>query len=148
MKPSEARFQASVDLSGSGWVAGALLGPASTDASVSPHTAPSFFDVPGQPLKPRREEVDFWSAASEEQIARSGGVLPPEAIAEYRKALRGLPGAGTIERWDQSHPQPRPLPVEGDGVARRAGFGPSQAFARVCGFVRGYGAGVELTLNA
>jgi hypothetical protein len=83
----EAKFQASVELSGSGWVAVRCWEPREGGRIRFAHTAPSFFDVPGQPLKPRQEEAEFLVRRVQQQIERSGGVLPAEAIAEYRKAL-------------------------------------------------------------
>jgi hypothetical protein len=57
------------------------------------HSGPFFFEVPGKPLRPARKEVDYLVTRAETQLARSGGLLPPEAVKEYEQALhvfRGL----------------------------------------------------------
>jgi hypothetical protein len=51
------------------------------------HSSPVWVDVAGRPLRPRKEEAAFLVARVEEEIARSEGVLPAAAIAEYRRAL-------------------------------------------------------------
>jgi hypothetical protein len=52
------------------------------------HTAPFHIDVAGQPLRPRRAEVDYLIKSVENQLTRSRDVLPEAALAEYREALR------------------------------------------------------------
>jgi len=43
--------------------------------------------VPGQPLRPRRDEAEFLVRRMKEELARNQGVLPPESLREYRRAL-------------------------------------------------------------
>ena len=52
------------------------------------HTAPSYIEVLGKPLRPRPAEIDFLIRRVEEQIARSKDMLPAAALEEYREALR------------------------------------------------------------
>ena len=52
------------------------------------HTGPWHFDVTGKQLRPRKVEVEYLIARVSTQIQRSGGVLPPAAVEEYREALR------------------------------------------------------------
>jgi hypothetical protein len=52
------------------------------------HTAPVWFEVPGQPLRPRREEAEWLASRVRAEIARSRDLLPAEAIAEYEQALK------------------------------------------------------------
>jgi hypothetical protein len=52
------------------------------------HTAPVWIDVPGKPLRPRKEELDWLVQRCEEQLKRSADVLPKEALDEYREAIR------------------------------------------------------------
>ena len=52
------------------------------------HSGPFHIDVPGKPLRPRKDEVEYLIRRVEEQIARSAGVLPGPALDEYRAALR------------------------------------------------------------
>jgi hypothetical protein len=51
------------------------------------HTGPFHIDVAGKPLRPRKVEIDYLIRRVEEQIARSSGVIPESALAEYRVAL-------------------------------------------------------------
>jgi hypothetical protein len=51
------------------------------------HTAPVFFDVKDDPPRPRRAEIEFLIERVRSEIARSGPLLPPEALAEYQEAL-------------------------------------------------------------
>ena len=52
------------------------------------HTAPWYFNVPGQPLRPRRAEADWLVRRVEDEIARSRGVVPGDLIAAYEQALK------------------------------------------------------------
>jgi hypothetical protein len=51
------------------------------------HTAPFWVEVGGQPVRPRRQEVQFLLRRVEDEIRRSTGTLPEEGMAEYRQAL-------------------------------------------------------------
>jgi hypothetical protein len=62
------------------------------------HTGPWHIDVPGKPLRPRREEVAYLIQRVEEQIRRSADVLPPVALDEYRAALRIYQGIARTAR--------------------------------------------------
>jgi hypothetical protein len=83
----EAKFRQTVELRGSSWIAVRAWEPRGGGRIRFAHTAPWFFDVPGAPLRPRREEIEFLISRVREQIERSSGVLPAEAMAEYRQAL-------------------------------------------------------------
>ena len=50
------------------------------------HSAPFHIDVPGRPLRPRREEVEYLLGRVESELARHREVLAGEAIAEYERA--------------------------------------------------------------
>jgi hypothetical protein len=52
------------------------------------HTAPFHVDVPGRPLRPGREEVEFLIRRIEAELSRNADVLPAAALEEYREALR------------------------------------------------------------
>ena len=62
------------------------------------HTAPWHVDMPGQPLRPRKAEIDYLIRRVEEQIARSKEVLPAEALAEYQRALEAYRRIGERAR--------------------------------------------------
>jgi hypothetical protein len=52
------------------------------------HTAPSYFVVAGEPLRPRRVEAEWLVARVREEIARSRGIVPPEFLAGYERSLK------------------------------------------------------------
>jgi len=83
----EARFRQPLKLDGTSWVALRCWETRAANRIRFAHSAPRWFDVPGQPLRPRQVEVAFLIGRVQDQIERSRGVLPPEAIAEYRQAL-------------------------------------------------------------
>lgn len=51
------------------------------------HTAPWRVEIPGRPLRPRKEQIDYLIQRVKDQIVRSDTVLPKAAIAEYEEAL-------------------------------------------------------------
>jgi len=51
------------------------------------HTAPWHVAVPGKPLRPRREQIDYLVQRVKDQIERSRGIVHADAIAEYKEAL-------------------------------------------------------------
>jgi hypothetical protein len=83
----ESRFHQPLKLAGTSWVAVRCFEPRAGDRFRFAHTAPAWFDAPGQPLMPRKEEIDYLIGRVQEQMTRSARTLPPEALAEYRKAL-------------------------------------------------------------
>jgi hypothetical protein len=84
----EASFDVTVPLDGSSWVAVRAFEEAPAGRFRFAHGAPVHLDVPGKPLRPRREEVEYLIRRVAGQIERSAGILPPPAIEEYREALR------------------------------------------------------------
>jgi hypothetical protein len=83
----QAAFQHEVPLAGSSWVAVRCWEPRGPDRARFAHTAPCYFDVDGQPLRPRKEEAEFLAQRVRDQIARSKEILSPTALEEYRQAL-------------------------------------------------------------
>ncbi len=51
------------------------------------HTAPWHFEVAGQPLRPRRVEIDWLISSVEKEITRSRALIPSEGLEEYTAAL-------------------------------------------------------------
>ena len=51
------------------------------------HTAPFHVEIAGQPVRPRKQEVDFLIRRVRDEIVRNADVLPDEALAEFREAL-------------------------------------------------------------
>ena len=84
---NETKFHQTLELNGSSWIAVRCWESRGGGRIRFAHTAPWFFDVPGAPLRPRREEIDFLIRSVRQEIGRTSGVLPAEAMAEYQKAL-------------------------------------------------------------
>jgi hypothetical protein len=51
------------------------------------HSAPTFVDFEGSPVRPRRDQVRYLVQRCEEEIARNKDVLSDAELAEYREAL-------------------------------------------------------------
>ena len=89
-----AEFRQSIELTGSSWIAVRCWEERDRGRVRFAHTAPWFFEVRDAPLRARKEEAEFLARRVREQIERSIGVLPPDAIAEYRKALEAFENIG------------------------------------------------------
>jgi len=70
-----------VAIDGTSWIAVRAY-----DGKRFAHSAPWWIDIPGKPLRPRKEEVDYLLRRVEEQLARNTGVLSEPALDEYRTA--------------------------------------------------------------
>ena len=76
-----------LELTESGWVAMRCFQTQPDGRVRFAHTAPWWVEIEGQPLRPRREQADWFVQRTEEEIARNTGVLPAEALAEFHEAL-------------------------------------------------------------
>jgi hypothetical protein len=85
-------FSVPLTLRESGWVVVRCLEDRPDGRVRFAHTAPWWVDVPGKPHRPRREEVDYLVRRMDEEIARSRGVLSPEALVEYERAREQFAG--------------------------------------------------------
>ncbi len=83
----ESAFQTSIDIAEGSWVAVRCFEERPGGRVRFAHTGPSYIEVAGRPLRPRREEVEFLVRRVKDQIARSEPLLPPAALDEYRRAL-------------------------------------------------------------
>jgi hypothetical protein len=81
------RFRETIELTGSSWIAVRCWEPRAEGRIRFAHTSPWHFDMPGAPLHPRRAEAEMLTRDVRREIQRSSGVVPAEAVAEYRKAL-------------------------------------------------------------
>ena len=77
----------SVWFSESGWLAIRCFEKQPDGRVRFAHTAPWWVEIEGKPLRPRREQADWFVQRTEEEIARNTGVLPAEALAEFHEAL-------------------------------------------------------------
>jgi hypothetical protein len=76
-----------IELSESGWFSIRFVESSPGGRMRFAHTAPWWVEIEGQPLRPRREQADWFVQRTEEEIARNTGVLPAEALAEFHEAL-------------------------------------------------------------
>ena len=84
---SSGRITDKLELTESGWVAVRCFQKQPDGRLRFAHTAPWWVEIEGQPLRPRREQADWFVQRTEEEIARNTGVLPAEALAEFHEAL-------------------------------------------------------------
>jgi len=84
----ETTFDEALSIDGTSWIAVRCFEDRPGGRVRFAHTAPFHVTVPGKPLRPRKEEVDYLIGRVKQQIARSTGVLADRAIDEYREALR------------------------------------------------------------
>jgi hypothetical protein len=91
-KTKEAAFESAIDaklqIDDSSWVAVRCFEDHANKRMRFAHCGPFHIEVAGEPLRPRKAEVDYLISRVEEQIRRSAELLPREAIDEYREALR------------------------------------------------------------
>ncbi|MBI1313580.1 hypothetical protein GC176_19995 [bacterium] len=81
-------IDASVTLDASGWVTVRVFEKRPDGRVRFAHSSPVHVEIPGRPLRPRREEVRWIIEQMQREIARHSGVLTEDAVAEYRLALR------------------------------------------------------------
>lgn len=84
----ESVIDAKVRIDGSSWLAVRCFEDRPDRRIRFAHTAPFHVQVPGKPLRPRRDEAAFLVKRVEEQIARNAELLPRAALEEYREALQ------------------------------------------------------------
>lgn len=83
----EAAFREEIPLETSGWLAVRCFSKREDQRVRFAHSAPWWVEVPERPLRPRREEVEFLAKRVRDELQRSRSLLPPEAVAEYERAL-------------------------------------------------------------
>ena len=76
-----------VKIDGSSWVAVRCFEKHPRGRVRFAHSSPVHIEVPGKPLRARRERVAYLVRRMEEELARNQGVLKPSEVDEYRKAL-------------------------------------------------------------
>lgn len=96
------KFRETIEFTGSSWLAVRCWEPRDGGRIHFAHTAPWFFDVTSAPLRPRREDVEMLLRPVKQELERSSAVLPPEAVAEYRKALEVYEGIARKARAEDA----------------------------------------------
>lgn len=84
----ESPIDATIELGGSGWIAVRIFEDRQDKRIRFAHSSPVHVDVPGRPLRPRREEVQYFIRRMKEELARNQGVLRPDELKEYAEALK------------------------------------------------------------
>lgn len=79
-------LSAEVEFTDSGWIAVRYSEPSSNGGTRFAHTAPWWVEIEGKPLRPRREQADWFVQRTEEEITRNTGVLSAEQLAEFHEA--------------------------------------------------------------
>lgn len=92
------RFEADVELAESSWLALRSFEAQPDGRHRFAHTAPFHVDMAGEPVRPRRREVDYLIGLVRAELARNAGVLPEPAMEEYRQALRAYEAAAARAR--------------------------------------------------
>ena len=102
-------FVANVELDGTSWIAVRCFGTTQDQRPRFAHSGPAHISVPGRPLQPKRDEIDYLVERVEAEIKRNQGVLPRNALDDYREALRFYRGKQPgVERQKKSVKISRP----------------------------------------
>ena len=83
----ECEFDERIAIDGSSWIAVRCFENRPDKRIRFAHSAPVHIDVAGKPLAPRKAEIEFLIQRVKDQLVRNEGVLPKEALDEYREAL-------------------------------------------------------------
>ncbi|MDA2925691.1 CehA/McbA family metallohydrolase [Acidobacteria bacterium AH-259-G07] len=83
----ESPIDVSFEISDSTWIGVRCYEPTEAGRVRFAHTAPFFIEVPGKPLRPRHEQIDYLIQRVKSQLARNEGVLSEDALKEFREAL-------------------------------------------------------------
>jgi len=71
----------------SGWLIVRCFEQREDNRIVFAHSAPVFVDIPDQPARPKKWEVEHFIERIERELSRHQGVLNADAIEEYQEAL-------------------------------------------------------------
>jgi len=83
------KFDVEVPIDGTSWIAVRCFEPHHSQPPWKmgfAHSAPVHIEMPGQPLRPRKIEVDYFVRRMKDEITRNRDILRPEEIAEYEQA--------------------------------------------------------------
>jgi hypothetical protein len=82
----ETEIQSGVQIDSSSWIAVRCFERHPQKRLRFAHTNPVFIDIPGRPLTPRKEEVQYLIRRMNEEIARNRDVLDAQSLQEYEQA--------------------------------------------------------------
>lgn len=86
-QPFKSGFELEIEPKESGWFALRFEELLPAGRLRFAHTAPWWVEIEGKPLRPKREQADWFVQRTEEEIARNTGVLSAEQLAEFHEAL-------------------------------------------------------------
>jgi len=96
--PDEPRHRATCEfeagIEGSSWLAVRCFEKSTPENPRCAHTGPVWFDDPSRPLRAQARQLDYLREDIARQIERLKGILPPEALEEYTRALRAFERKG------------------------------------------------------
>ncbi len=72
---------------GSSWIALRCFEPRDGERFRFAHTAPWWVEVADKPLRPKKQEIDWFISSVRKELERSKSLLSPEAIRDYEAAL-------------------------------------------------------------
>ena len=81
-------FDETLPIESSSWIAVRCFEETPQGRVRFAHTGPVYVDVPGKPLRPREEQIQFLVKRVSDQIERNKGVLPDAALEEYSLAMK------------------------------------------------------------
>jgi hypothetical protein len=80
-------IEADIRLEDSAWIALRCFERQADQRMRFAHTGPFYVAMDGAPVRPRRREVEWLVERMREEMERNQGILPAEALDEYRQAL-------------------------------------------------------------
>jgi hypothetical protein len=89
----ELRAAPEIELDGNSWIAVRAFEQHPGGRPRFAHTAPIYFDLPGKPLVADQADVDYLVKRVEDELKRHAGVLPAQALEEYRRAAAAFRSA-------------------------------------------------------
>lgn len=84
----ESPFREDIEVERSGWVAIRCWEGLDKSRVRFAHTAPTWIEIPNQPVRPPRREAEWLAQRTRDELARSRTLLAPAAVAEYEQALQ------------------------------------------------------------
>ena len=84
----ESPINYNVPVEGSSWIAVWVFEHRQGDRIRFAHSSPVHIEIPGKPLQPRRQEVEYLVQRMKQELARNEQTLRPVSLKEYRDALR------------------------------------------------------------
>ena len=85
-------FTHTLPVTESAWIATRCFSSLPNGRERFAHTGPFYIDVPGKPIRPKREEIAFLTNRMKEEIERNRPILRSDALEEFQEALEFYEG--------------------------------------------------------